>query len=181
MPRPALKCAVQVWETFETDPVDMYPWGSGMELDEVRGRAAAELGCDLDELVLTPSTTVSLNMVGEGLASTGFFSSASAPASAHIRSSSLTDPADVATIKTRGSWCSSSNDRILRTAVHPPITGMWISLSTASNFLFCSISRASLPFLAVTTFAPAFFRVLDNCRTIESISSTIRTVGFPFS
>lgn len=80
MPRPALKCAVQVWETFETDPVDMYPWGSGMELDEVRGRAAAELGCDLDELVLTPSTTVSLNMVGEGLASTGFFSSGSGAA-----------------------------------------------------------------------------------------------------
>lgn len=69
MPRAALKCAVDVWESFETDPVNMYPWGDGMELDEVRERAASMFSCEVDELVLTPSTTVSLNMVGEGLVS----------------------------------------------------------------------------------------------------------------
>jgi selenocysteine lyase/cysteine desulfurase len=56
---------------FETNPVNLYPWGSGQELDTVRERASNTLGCHEDEIALTPSTTVSLNMVGEGLVSTG--------------------------------------------------------------------------------------------------------------
>lgn len=71
MPRPALQCAVGVWEEFEADPVNMYPWGSGMELDQVRERASIAMSCGTDELLLTPSTTVSLNMVGEGLVTSG--------------------------------------------------------------------------------------------------------------
>jgi selenocysteine lyase/cysteine desulfurase len=73
MPRAALKCAVSVWEGFESDPVNMYPWSSGTELDQVRQRAAVALSSELvDEIALSPSTTVSLNMVGEGLVASGF-------------------------------------------------------------------------------------------------------------
>ena len=44
MPRPALSCSVNMWESFEGDPLNMYPWGSGQELDSVRSRAATTLG-----------------------------------------------------------------------------------------------------------------------------------------
>jgi selenocysteine lyase/cysteine desulfurase len=71
MARPALECAVDAWKGLEANPVNMYPWSNGQELDSVRTAAAAMLGCGTGELALTPSTTVSLNMVGEGLVSTG--------------------------------------------------------------------------------------------------------------
>ena len=63
MTRPALSCAVNVWEEFESDPVNLYPWGAGQELDTTRARAAQALGCAEAEIALTPSTTVALNMV----------------------------------------------------------------------------------------------------------------------
>lgn len=72
MPRAALACAVSLWENFEQDPLDNYPWGGGQELDEVRSKSADMLGADVEEIVLTPSTTVGLNLVGEGLISTNY-------------------------------------------------------------------------------------------------------------
>ena len=72
MPRSALKCSVSVWEDFEQDPLDKYPWGNDQALDEVRSKSAYLLGADVGEIILTPSTTIGLNLVGEGLVSTKY-------------------------------------------------------------------------------------------------------------
>lgn len=61
-----------MWENFEQNPVTLYPWSNGQEMDTVRLTAASMLGCGDNELALVPSTTVALNDIGEGLVTTGF-------------------------------------------------------------------------------------------------------------
>ena len=59
---------------FGARSIEQLSRGGGQELDEVRANAANMLGADVEEIVLTPSTTVGLNLVGEGLASTNYLS-----------------------------------------------------------------------------------------------------------
>jgi len=67
-PRPVLERTIAVWRELERDPTALGygPLEQGMEL--VRGKAAALLGCDLRELVITTSTTEGINWVAQGVA-----------------------------------------------------------------------------------------------------------------
>ncbi len=75
MVRAAASCAFSAVEEFESDPTNLYYWGKGAHsaFDAVRAQAANLLGCSADELALTSSTTEALNLVGEGLVSSGYF------------------------------------------------------------------------------------------------------------
>ena len=66
-PRLVVDRALAVWKQLEADPsVNGYgELQKGMEV--VRGKAAALLGCKLDELVLTNCTTEGMNWVAQGL------------------------------------------------------------------------------------------------------------------
>jgi selenocysteine lyase/cysteine desulfurase len=67
-PRVVVERALAVWKQLERDP-SMNGYGElqkGMEV--VRGKAAALLGCALDELVITNCTTEGMNRVAQGLA-----------------------------------------------------------------------------------------------------------------
>jgi selenocysteine lyase/cysteine desulfurase len=66
-PRQVVDRALEVWKQLEADPTTR-GYGelqAGMEV--VRGKAAALLGCTLDELVLTKCTTEGMNWVAQGL------------------------------------------------------------------------------------------------------------------
>src|SRR5690349_20537236 len=66
-PRQVVERAFDVWKQLERDP-SMNGYGElekGMEV--VRGKAAALLGCSLDELVITSCTTEGMNRVAQGL------------------------------------------------------------------------------------------------------------------
>jgi selenocysteine lyase/cysteine desulfurase len=67
-PRPVLDRTIAVWRELERDPTALGygPLEQGMEL--VRQKAAALLGCDLRELVITTSTTEGINWVAQGVA-----------------------------------------------------------------------------------------------------------------
>jgi selenocysteine lyase/cysteine desulfurase len=67
-PRPVLERTIAVWHELERDPTALGygPLEQGMEL--VRAKAAALLGCDLRELVITTSTTEGINWVAQGIA-----------------------------------------------------------------------------------------------------------------
>ena len=75
MVRAAATCSFSALEEFERDPTNLYYWGKGAHsaFDAVRAQAANLLGCSADELALTSSTTEGLNLVGEGLVSSGYF------------------------------------------------------------------------------------------------------------
>jgi len=66
-PRPVLDKTIAVWRELERDPTALGygPLEQGMEL--VRAKAAALLGCDLRELVITTSTTEGINWVAQGI------------------------------------------------------------------------------------------------------------------
>jgi len=66
--RPVLERTIEVWRELERDPTALGygPLEQGMEL--VRAKAAALLGCDLRELVITTSTTEGINWVAQGVA-----------------------------------------------------------------------------------------------------------------
>ena len=66
-PRPVLERTMAVWRHLELDPTSKGygPLEQGME--QVRAKAAAFIGCALDELVLTRCTTEGLNWVAQGI------------------------------------------------------------------------------------------------------------------
>jgi cysteine desulfurase/selenocysteine lyase len=67
-PRPVIDRAVAAWNELQRDP-SYYGYGAleqGME--GVRAKAAAFLGCQTDELVITTSTTAGMNWTAQGLA-----------------------------------------------------------------------------------------------------------------
>ena len=66
-PRPVLEKTIAVWRELERDPTAFGygPLEQGMEV--VRGKAAALLGCQLRELVITTSTTEGINWVAQGV------------------------------------------------------------------------------------------------------------------
>ncbi len=68
-PRIVLDRTIQAWTELESNPVGM-TWGKGevvVETDRVRERAAAFLGCDVDELLITRSTTDGMNSLAAGI------------------------------------------------------------------------------------------------------------------
>ena len=66
--RATLEATQRAWETLESNPVAHYGRYAGEALiEETRTAAARFLGCDLDELALTTSTTGGMNAIAQGL------------------------------------------------------------------------------------------------------------------
>ena len=66
--RATLETTQRAWETLESNPVAHYGRYAGEALiDETRTAASRFLGCDLDELALTTSTTGGMNAIAQGL------------------------------------------------------------------------------------------------------------------
>ena len=66
--RATLEATQRAWATLETNPVAHYGRFAGEALLEVtRTIAARFLGCDLDELAVTTSTTAGMNAIAQGL------------------------------------------------------------------------------------------------------------------
>jgi selenocysteine lyase/cysteine desulfurase len=66
--RATIEAAQAAWETLEANPVAHYGRDTGQPLIEDTRTVAAEfLGCDLDELALTTSTTSGMNAIAQGL------------------------------------------------------------------------------------------------------------------
>jgi len=67
MPRPVFDATVAAAREVERDPL-IAAYGPGKtRLDGVRRKAAGLLGCTMEEVILTGSTTSGMNMVAEGL------------------------------------------------------------------------------------------------------------------
>ncbi len=67
VPRPVFDATVAAARELELNPL-IGAYGPGKaKLDGVRKQAAELLGCSLDEIILTGSTTAGMNMVAEGL------------------------------------------------------------------------------------------------------------------
>ena len=67
MPRPVFDATVAAAREVERDPL-IAAYGPGKtRLDGVRSKAAELLGCTMEEMILTGSTTSGMNMVAEGL------------------------------------------------------------------------------------------------------------------
>jgi selenocysteine lyase/cysteine desulfurase len=66
--RATIEASQAAWETLEANPVAHYGRDAGQALIEDTRTVAAEfLGCDLDELALTTSTTAGMNAIAQGL------------------------------------------------------------------------------------------------------------------
>jgi len=66
-PRPVMERTIAAWKELEANPV-FYGYGpQERAMEEVRVKAAAFLGCQKDELVLTRCTTEGMNWVASGL------------------------------------------------------------------------------------------------------------------
>jgi selenocysteine lyase/cysteine desulfurase len=66
-PRPVMEHTMAMWKEMERNP-SFYAYGSHEKaMDDVRAKAAAFIGCKVDELVLTRSTTEGMNWVAQGL------------------------------------------------------------------------------------------------------------------
>lgn len=66
-PRPVIDRTIAMWREMELDPAH-YAYGVHEHaMDAVRAKAAAFLGCDTEELVLTRNTTDGMNSVAQGL------------------------------------------------------------------------------------------------------------------
>ncbi len=66
-PRPVMDKVIALWRELELNPV-LYGYGSHEQaMEAARANAAAFLGCQTDELLLTRSTTEGMNWVAQGL------------------------------------------------------------------------------------------------------------------
>ena len=66
-PRPVMDFTIAAWKELETNPL-YYGYGPHEHaMDEVRAKAAAFIGCNTGELVLTRCTTEGMNWVAQGL------------------------------------------------------------------------------------------------------------------
>jgi selenocysteine lyase/cysteine desulfurase len=66
-PRPVMERTLAVWRELELDPTSKGYGSLEREMEGVRSRAAAFIGCAIDELVLTRCTTEGLNWVAQGI------------------------------------------------------------------------------------------------------------------
>jgi selenocysteine lyase/cysteine desulfurase len=67
-PRPVIDRTIAVWHELERDPTALGYGTLQAQMEDVRGKAAALLGCALHELVVTTSTTEGINWVAQGVA-----------------------------------------------------------------------------------------------------------------
>jgi selenocysteine lyase/cysteine desulfurase len=66
--RVTLEATQRAWEALEANPIAYYGQGAGAPmLDDTRTVAAKFLGCDLDEIAMTSSTTGGMNAIAHGL------------------------------------------------------------------------------------------------------------------
>jgi selenocysteine lyase/cysteine desulfurase len=66
-PRPVMERAIAAWREIERNP-SFYGYGEHERaMDDVRARAAAFVGCQTEEIVLTRCTTEGMNWVAQGL------------------------------------------------------------------------------------------------------------------
>jgi selenocysteine lyase/cysteine desulfurase len=66
--RATIEATQTAWEALEANPVAHYGRDAGASLiEDTRAVAAEFLGCDLDELALTTSTTSGMNAIAQGL------------------------------------------------------------------------------------------------------------------
>ena len=66
--RATIEATQAAWETLEANPVAHYGRYAGEALiEDTRTVSAGFLGCDLDELALTTSTTSGMNAIAQGL------------------------------------------------------------------------------------------------------------------
>ena len=66
--RATMDAAQRAWATLEENPVAHYGQLAGQSMrEETRTVAAKFLGCDLDELAVTGSTTAGMNAIAQGL------------------------------------------------------------------------------------------------------------------
>jgi selenocysteine lyase/cysteine desulfurase len=66
-PRPVMQRAIDAWQELELNPA-AYAYGEQEHaMEGVRAKAAAFIGCAMEELVLTRSTTEAMNWVAQGL------------------------------------------------------------------------------------------------------------------
>lgn len=68
-----------------------------------------------------------------------------------------------------------SHRRILRVASRPSHTGIWMSISTASNLSLCTASTASCPFPATVQVCPHFLSTAVATFWFTRLSSTTRS------
>jgi selenocysteine lyase/cysteine desulfurase len=66
-PRPVMELAIATWHELERDPSALGYSTLQQGMEGVRAKAAALLGCKVDELVLTRCTTEGMNWVAQGL------------------------------------------------------------------------------------------------------------------
>lgn len=66
-PRPVMERTMAVWRELELDPTSKAYGSLEREMEQVRARGAAFIGCATDELVLTRCTTEGLNWVAQGI------------------------------------------------------------------------------------------------------------------
>jgi selenocysteine lyase/cysteine desulfurase len=67
-PRPVLEHTMAAWRTLEQNPAAEGYGAQEHAMEGVRAKAAAFIGCSVDELVLTNCTTEGINWVADGLA-----------------------------------------------------------------------------------------------------------------
>jgi len=70
--RQVIEATTQAWRTLETNPTamgypDLTPGSPAAVAEETRGRAARLLGCAVDEIAITRSTTDGMNAVAQGM------------------------------------------------------------------------------------------------------------------
>ena len=66
-PRPVMERTIAAWKELELNPVFYAYYQQEREMEDVRAKAAAFIGCKTEELVLTNSTTEGMNWVAQGL------------------------------------------------------------------------------------------------------------------
>jgi selenocysteine lyase/cysteine desulfurase len=65
--RPTMDYAIEVWRQLERDPTVLGYTTLEQGMETVRAKAAAMLGCNLHELVITTSTTEGINWIAQGV------------------------------------------------------------------------------------------------------------------
>ena len=66
-PAYVLQETMKAWRELEANPVSLGYGPFIKRMEEVRGKAAAFLGCDFNEMAITSCTTESMNMVAQGM------------------------------------------------------------------------------------------------------------------
>lgn len=66
-PRPVIDATTSAWRVLESNPAEQGYGPMERAMEGVRAKAATFLGCKLDELVLTNSTTEGMNWVAQGV------------------------------------------------------------------------------------------------------------------